>query len=134
MQYFNMTSMPIMTVNEDGIYVETKKYYDNIDIDADKGEVLDPKDLPDTVKVINKDTTKNDWHKAFQGLFVPNDEVPDAGAFMAVHCSAKLAHDAMHERAAKIEKITHDNALYNPINLANQMYDLMSMYHKKIEY
>ena len=133
MQHFSMSSMPMMTVNKDGVYVETEKHYDNIDVDAEKGEVLDPKDLPDTVEVIDKDTTKNDWHKSFEGCFIPGDDVPDAGAFMAIHSEAD-AHAEMHRRAAEIEQIAHHNAMNNPINLASQMYDLMSMYHKKMEY
>lgn len=133
MQYFSMNSMPMMTVNDDGVYVETKKYYDNIDVDADKGEVLDPKNLPDVVQVIDKDTTNNDWHKSFEGCFIPGDDVPDLGAFMAVNSEASI-YAEMNKRAAEIEKIAHDNAMNNPINLASQMYDLMSMYHKKMEY
>jgi len=134
MQHFSMSSMPMMIVNEDGVYVETKKHYDNIDINAEKGEVLDPKDLPDTVEVIEKDTTKNNWHKAFQGFAMPsNDLGADAGAFMAVNCSEKQVNRDMHKQAAELEQLAHDQQ-FNPINLAGQMYDLMSMYHKKMEY
>jgi hypothetical protein len=134
MQHLSATSMPMMIIGEDGAVTVTKKFYDNEEAEA-AGEFLDPKDLPETVAVVEKDTTKNDWHSAFQGFMLPDSSgVPDAGAFMAVHCSEKLAYEEMHRRAAEVEKLTHDNAMNNPINLASQMYDMMSMYHKKMGY
>lgn len=132
MQHLSLSPMPFMQVHDDGTVTVTRKHFD---VDESQGEYLDPKDLPDTVAVIDKDTTSNDWHKAFEGFFLPDaGEIPSFNEFMAVNCSEKDAYYKQHAEAAALEKMAHDNAMYNPINLAGQMYDLMSMYNKKMGY
>ena len=132
MQHLSLSPMPIMQVGDDGSVTVIKKHFD---VDESQGEYLDPKDLPATVAVVNKDTTTNDWRKGFQGFFLPEKgEIPGFNEFMAVHCSERDAYNKQHEEAAKLEKLAHDNAMYNPINLAGQMYDLMAMYNKKMGY
>ena len=78
---------------------------------------------------MDKNIPTNNWREGMQGIVQPV-EMPNE--FTAL--DPRAAERELHERAAEIEKIAHDNAMNNPINLANQMYDLMAQYHKKIEY
>lgn len=130
----NVKPIQVIEMNLDGSFNVTDAHDGDPMYEPNGVEVTDPKDLPKK-EVLTPDSDvnapKRNWRDGMQGIVQP---MRSTLADEVEALNPKSADRAMHERAAELEKITHNNAMYNPINLASQMYDLMSQYHKKIDY